>query len=168
MINDLLNISLIATGRMTLDKTSADLVKITKLVLQNFSEMKKMEEYQINFEAKTAVAGHWDSNRIEQAITNLVSNAIKYGRKKPIKISIYNSGDSGKFIIEDQGIGIPPKEQKNLFRRFKRLNEENNHQKGLGVGLYITQQIIKAHGGSIKLESRLNRGSKFTVKLPIK
>lgn len=83
-------------------------------------------------------------------------------------IDITATGNIAKFIIEDHGVGISGGEQKNLFHRFKCLDQANNHQKGLGVGLYITQQIIHAHKGTIKLKSRLNHESKFIVELPMK
>lgn len=167
MINDLINVSLITTGRMHLKVQDVDLVGITHRVLQNFSELLKREKYKIRIEDTSPVVGRWDEVRIEQAITNLVSNAIKYGRGEPIDIKILATGNIGRFIIQDRGIGINPNEQKVIFDLFERAEEQGGNHKGLGVGLYITSQIVKIHGGSIKLASTPLKGSCFTIDLPL-
>lgn len=115
MINDLLNVSLIATGRMSLEREEMDLVVVTKQVLENFTEVLKRDNYTVNFKDGFSVVGRWDRTRIEQAITNLLSNAIKYGKSKPIDIKIISNDTLAKFIIRDRGIGIPVSEQKTLF-----------------------------------------------------
>lgn len=168
MVNDLQNVSLITTGRMDLKLENTDLVVITKQVIQSFSETLKREKNKIKIEAKTAVLGKWDKVRIEQTITNLISNAIKYGEGKPIEIKILKSGNLGKFIIMDQGLGIPPSDQKVIFELFKRAQGPGEYKKGLGVGLYISSQIIKIHGGKIKVSSIPNKGTSFTMELPLK
>lgn len=152
---------------MNLDYQEGDLVKITKQVAQNFSEILKQKKYKIKTEYAPSVIGQWDKARIEQAITNLLSNAIKYGQNKPISITVHNSGSTGKVIIQDQGIGIDHKDQKVLFQRFKRVENTKDYQKGLGVGLYVTDQIVKAHGGTIKVSSSLSKGSTFAIELPL-
>lgn len=167
MINDLLNVSLITTGHMKLECEEADLVKIAKHITQNFSEVLKQKKYKLKTDYPSPVMGVWDKNRIEQVISNLLSNAIKYGAGKPITIKVSNSGSTGKFIIQDQGIGIDRKDQKILFQRFKRVADKKEYTKGLGVGLYVTDQIVRAHGGTIKVSSSLNKGSTFSIELPL-
>ena len=168
MINDLLNVSLITTGRMNLDSENFDLVAAVKRVKENFSEILERKHYLVKIDAKSPVIGFWDRARIEQAITNLLSNAIKYGDNKPIEIKIFVSEGMGKFVIKDQGIGIQPEKQKMLFNRFTRAVPADGEKKGLGVGLYITHQIVKAHNGKVKLFSFPKKGSTFTIELPIK
>ncbi len=168
MINDLVNVSLITTGRMNLHTENCDLNGVTKHVLQSFSELIKKGKYKVTVDTKTTVTGKWDKIRIEQAITNLVSNAIKYGKGKPIHIQISGSGATAKFIIEDQGIGISNQNQHILFDLFKRAHGIDGYKEGLGVGLYITAQIVKAHGGHIKVSSTTGKGSSFTIELPLK
>lgn len=168
MLDDLLDVSLITTGRMDLKLENTDLVKITRQVTQSFSELLKKEKSKINIQAKSTVVGKWDKVRIEQAITNLVSNAIKYGGGKPIDIQISKNGKVAKFIIKDQGIGIPHHEQKVIFDLFKRASGPGEYKKGLGVGLFITSQIVKIHGGKIKVSSNPDQGTSFTVELPLK
>lgn len=167
MINDLLDISLITTGRMELMPEQTDLVEITKRVLENFSDILKKDKYKIKFEAKTSVSAKFDKARIEQAVTNLLSNAIKYGRGKPISIQISKTADSAKLLVKDQGVGILPKDQQVIFDLFKQSGESNERSNGLGVGLYITSQIVKAHGGKIRISSKPSKGSTFTLELPL-
>lgn len=168
MINDLLNISLMTTGRMNLSRQKMDLVKITRTVKESFSEVLKREKYSIRIDASSAVFGNWDKTRIEQAITNLFSNAIKYGRNKPIDIQIFSHGDVAKFVIRDRGIGISREDQKIIFKPFERPKSVAGYKKGLGVGLYLTDMIVKSHGGHIKVESVSGKGTTFTLELPVK
>lgn len=167
MTNDLLDISLITTGRMNLKLENTDLVSITKQVIESFSEMLKKGKNKIRIQAKSAVLGKWDKQRLEQAITNLVSNAIKYGGSKPIEIVISKKGNKAKFVIKDQGIGIPSYEQKMIFNLFERASGTGEYKKGLGVGLFITSQIIKIHRGKIKVSSKEDKGTIFTIELPL-
>ncbi len=167
IINDLVDVSLITTGRMNLALEDTDLVHITKQVNMSFSEVLKRKKYKIKINAQSPVVGKWDKVRIEQIITNLFSNAIKYGDGKPIDIHIIKSGEKAKFIIQDRGIGIGPTEQKVIFDLFKRVNEKEEYKKSSGVGLYISSQIVKMHGGKIKVSSFPSQGTTFTVELPL-
>ena len=167
IINDLLDVSLITTGKMNLQITDTDLVGITKQVKQSFSELLKREKQKIEIHADSSVVGKWDKGRIEQAITNLVSNAIKYGENRPIGIKIFKSGNKATFIIKDYGVGIPQQEQKVIFDLFKRASGSGKYKKGLGVGLFITSQIAKIHGGKIKVSSFPTNGTTFTIELPL-
>ena len=167
MINDLLDVSLISTGRMKLQLEDTDLVSVVEQVKQSFSEMLKKEKYKIKIHAKSSVVGKWDKVKIEQVITNLVSNAIRYGESKPIEIKIFMNRGQGTFIIKDEGIGIPAQEQKAIFELFKQAPEPKEYKKGLGVGLFITSEIVKMHGGKIKVSSVPQKGTSFTVELPL-
>jgi len=167
MINDLLNVSLMTTGKMSLDYQKMDLVKTTENVKESFSEWLKKEKYAVKIESEGEVIGEWDKTRIEQAVTNLFSNAIKYGKNKPINIKITNRGKTAKFIIKDHGIGISREDQRILFRPFERPKAVQGYKKGLGVGLYLTRMIAKSHGGDVKVESIPNFGTTFTMELPV-
>lgn len=168
MINDLLNVSLISTGRMNLHLEAVNLVEVVKKVKENFSEILDNNHCKLKINAKAQVVGFWDKSRIEQVITNLLSNAIKYGENKPIEIEVTGSSGMAKLIIRDQGIGIVPEKQKIIFNRFTRIAPANIEKKGLGVGLYIANQIVNIHNGRVKIFSIPNKGSTFTVELPMK
>ncbi len=166
MINDLLNVSLIRTGRLELEKEPADLGQLVKDVTERFSEKAEREGSPIQLKTEEKVIGDFDKLRIEQAVTNLISNAIKYGDHEPIYIKVAKSGNIGKITVSDQGIGIPKDRQERIFERFERAVSNHNY-KGLGVGLYITQHIVTTHNGRITLESKPNAGSTFTIELPL-
>lgn len=166
MINDLLNVSLITTGRLDLNRQEIDLSYIVRGVFENFSERFVQKGYHVNLALDDGVIGTWDKIRIEQAVTNLISNAIKYGDGKPITIVVQRRGNQAVFLIQDQGIGIAKDVQKRIFDRFER-GVSASEFKGLGVGLYITNQIVKAHGGSIAVKSSPGDGATFIAKLPL-
>lgn len=167
MINDLLNVSLITTGRLELEREEVDLNTIVKDVRERFSEKIEKENYTLRVHIDGPVVGKWDKLRIEQVVTNLISNAIKYGNGKPIDVFVSKHGSTARLIIKDQGIGIPSEYQSRIFERFERAVSPSEY-KGLGIGLYITHQIVKAHGGRIKVDSKSGKGSIFTVELPFK
>lgn len=166
MINDLLNISLITTHKMELEIEDVDLTTLVEDVVENFREKLEKEDLRINLQAKDTILGKWDKLRLEQVFDNLISNAIKYGNKKPIYISIEKQNSIAVIRIIDNGIGIKNSEKENIFLLFKRGNVEKDY-KGLGIGLYIAQQIILLHGGRIELNSNPGEGSIFTIFLPI-
>lgn len=166
MINDLLNVSMMTTGRLHLEREESNLEEVVKEVVAGFSARLEKEGYQLLIKTEPAI-GEWDALRLEQAITNLVSNAIKYGARKPIEIDVLKNHHVARFIIRDHGIGIAADDQDRVFRLFQRGVSPQDYT-GLGVGLYITQRIIDAHGGAIQLKSQQGHGTTFTVELPLK
>lgn len=167
LINDLLNVSLITTGKLNLELGNADLVAIVKEVVGEFSEKLEKGGYDLKLDTDERIETSVDKLRIEQMITNLLSNAIKYGNGKPIEMSLKGNGSRAKLVIKDHGIGIHSNQKERIFELFER-GVTNNSYKGLGVGLYIANQIVRAHHGSIKVESKQNAGSAFTIELPLK
>jgi two-component system sensor kinase FixL len=111
------------------------------------------------------VRGRWDRFRLEQVITNLVSNALKYGNGKPVRVTVESDADRAKLVIEDQGVGIAPEGLNRLFEPFEQVGPPGQYG-GLGLGLYIARQIVESHGGSIDVTSEPDKGSMFTVDLP--
>jgi signal transduction histidine kinase len=110
-----------------------------------------------------------DKDAVYQAILNLLTNAVKYSiEKKHISIELYETEKYISISITDNGIGIPKKELKNIFNNFYRVFSSKTIQiHGTGLGLTIAKYIIEEHGGSISVESKVNIGSKFTIKLPV-
>lgn len=167
MVNDLLNLSLITTGRLDLEPEQVDLSAITKHVVDSFTEKLQRENNTVSVVAENPVVGMWDKVRITQAVTNLLSNAIKYGNNKPISITVTSANDKAKLVVRDNGIGISHDQQKRIFERFERAVTSREYQ-GLGVGLYITNQIVKAHNGTISVDSKTHGGTSFIIELPLK
>ena len=114
------------------------------------------------------MSGRWDRLRLEQVVTNLLSNAIRYGAGRPIHVRTEVEGERVRLVVRDQGIGIAPEAQARLFDKFGKFESAvpERHSGGLGLGLYITHNIVEAMGGHIRVESRPGEGSTFTVDLP--
>jgi signal transduction histidine kinase len=103
---------------------------------------------------------------MEQVLTNLLSNAIKYGAGKPIEVELHPEPRLARLLVRDHGIGIDPSDQHRVFERFERAAPVR-HYGGLGLGLWITRQIVEASGGTIAVASELARGATFAVELPL-
>lgn len=167
LIKDLLNFSLITTGKMDLDLKGENLNTIIKETLKRFDDHITLAGCQLKADLNGDIIGLWDQVRIEQAVSNLLTNAIKYGQGGLIEVKVEKHGDWAKISVSDNGIGIDPGKQKIIFERFQRGTQDGQYQ-GLGVGLFIAKQITQAHGGRINVKSKLGKGSKFTMELPIK
>jgi len=166
LIDDLLDVSRIAAGRLELHVETVDLSQIVNEVGVRFSEEAARTGSPLNVHAPAPVVGRWDRNRLDQVITNLLSNAIKYGDCKPIDVSVAGAGGSAVVTIRDRGMGIEPTDQERIFGRFERA-ASSRHYGGIGLGLWIVKQIIDALGGTVTVESRPGDGSTFTVALPL-
>lgn len=163
----ILDVSTIASDRLILKYAEVDLVKLIREVVNSFSEA--LSKSRCNLEIKIEnepIVGFWDRARIQQVIENLLRNAIKYGPGMPIEIVLIKTEAWVKFEISDHGVGIAPAEQARIFERFERAVSINNYG-GLGLGLYIARAIVAAHGGSITVRSGLNKGSTFSIQLPV-
>lgn len=163
IVRDMLDISRISSGRLDLERTTVDLVE----TVQNVVDLLPYKEVEISIQTDSAfLLGHWDNFKIEQVILNLLTNAIKYGDQKPVQIKLYENGSKAFMEVIDQGIGIPVEDQSRIFERFERAVVSTEFS-GLGLGLYITKQIVLAHDGTIDLMSQPGRGSTFKVELPL-
>lgn len=169
MINDLLNVSLITTGNLQLEFEEVNLNLLVKEVLGEFSPRIAKENYEVKLVEEDKIESHWDKIRVEQAFSNIISNALKYGNRKPITITIKKNKHYAKVSVADMGMGIAKEKQKKIFELFERggIEKDRKGQKGLGVGLYITRQITHAHGGDIEVSSKVGKGSVFTMLLPL-
>jgi PAS domain S-box-containing protein len=166
LIDELLDVSRINVGHLKLTVEPHDLSQIVKNVVGNISTNNSEGTGPIEIDADHPVVGQWDAFRIEQVVTNLLANAIKYGSGKPIKISVSTANNLARLVIQDHGIGIAKQDQTRIFERFERA-VSSRHFGGLGLGLFIAKQIVNSHGGSISVESEPGLGSKFTVELPL-
>ena len=166
LIEALLNLASITKGKLNLEREEINLGDVIHDIAKQFTEEIGISGSTLQIEIKKKIIGQWDFLRIEQVLSNLLSNAIKYGLGQPIKIIATIEGAMALLIIEDHGLGVDKKDHKRIFERYERAVSTRNYG-GLGMGLYITQQIIEAHGGSISVESELGKGSKFIVHLPL-
>ncbi len=166
LIKDLLNVSLISSGKMDLQMKEGDLTEIISALSDRLGEQMEQSGCQFRFHSNGMIDGMWDGVRIEQAVSNLLTNAMKYGKGKPVDVTVKKRDDLAIISVRDHGIGIPEKYHDFIFERFKRAVSENEY-KGLGVGLFIVRQIVHAHGGEVEIESAQGRGTTFTINLPI-
>lgn len=166
MINELFNVSIMTTGNLQLEREKTDLNQLTQDILNDFEERIKRDGYIVTFTPEGKLVGDWDKVRIAQTIANLLSNAIKYGNKKPIEIRTKKKHNFAEFVMEDRGIGISKAKQREIFGLFERADRSGDI-KGLGVGLYISRQIVEAHAGSLVVASKLGSGTSFIMRLPL-
>lgn len=166
LVDVLLDVSRISCGRMTLRREPLELSQLVRDTAERFRAACRSAGVEIRLHTEAEVRGSWDRVRVEQVVTNLLTNALKYGAGKPIDVTVSASGGLATIAVRDQGIGIAPEEQGKIFERFARATSAA-HYGGLGLGLYITREIVVAHGGTIRLESAPGRGSLFVVNLPI-
>ena len=114
------------------------------------------------------IVGAWDRLRLEQALTNLLANAIKYGAGKPIQVVRPPARQRRSSLeVRDHGPGIPEPELGRIFERFERATSIR-HYGGLGLGLYLIRAIVDAHGGSVTAENAADGGARFEVTLPLR
>ncbi len=165
LIDHLLDVSRVSAGGLKLEREPVDLAELVREVSTRFAEELAETESQLELEAIDSVPGVWDRLRLEQLVTNLLSNAIKYGNGKPITVRVRSTAAGGELEVRDRGQGIPAVELPRIFRKFQRALSARPSA-GLGLGLYISRQIVDAHGGSIRVESEPDAGSVFAVELP--
>ena len=173
LINEMLDVSRIEAGRLELDPDEVDLAELVREVAARFAAELEREGSPLELHLDEGVVGHWDRLRLDQVVTNLLQNAIKYGRGGPIRISLrLDEGSPGPahaaalLECEDHGIGISPADQRRIFGRFERA-VSSRHYGGMGVGLFIVDQILKAHEGRIEVRSEPGQGATFMVWLPL-
>ncbi len=119
----------------------------------------------MNANLQRPVLGRWDRLRLDQVVTNLVSNAIKYGGGQPIDISLTANDKGAVLVVRDRGIGIAAEDHSRIFRRFERAVSTRSFG-GLGIGLWLVERIVGALGGQISVASQPGQGAVFSVMLP--
>jgi PAS domain S-box-containing protein len=164
LVDSLLEVSRITTGRLQLEPETMDLAALVGEVVDRFSEQSQRARCEVRVAAPVPVMGRWDPLRLEQVITNLLSNALKFGQGKPVEVRVSGDGRA-RLVVADQGIGIAEQDLERIFRRFERAVPTRNFG-GLGLGLYIVRQIVDAHGGTIQVRSHAGQGTTFEVELP--
>lgn len=165
LIDDLLDVSRISAGKLKLHPEVVNLQDIIRDVLVQYSHELEANLGHVELEAPEAVYCNVDSLRIEQVLVNLLTNAVKYAPMKNIMVNLTKDMTWARISVKDQGPGIAQEDLERIFGRFERVRTSDNIG-GLGLGLYISKQIIEAHSGKIYAESD-GSGSTFIVELPL-
>ncbi|MFP2927471.1 MEDS domain-containing protein [Pyxidicoccus sp. 3LG] len=166
LVNELLDVARLTEGRLSLSPEGVDLPQLLGDVVGRFAPEAARAECPLRLEVAAGIVGTWDRQRLEQIITNLLTNALKYGAGRPVSLEARVDGGLACIDVRDEGIGIAPESLERIFGKFERAVPER-HYGGLGLGLYIAQQLAHAMGGEIRVQSRLGEGSVFTVLLPL-
>jgi signal transduction histidine kinase len=167
LVNQMLDVSRIDAGRLRLEPESFELDGLLRDVVERFSEQAASAHSPISLGAWSQLPGMWDRLRLDQVLSNLIGNAIKYGHGKPIEVSLSTEAGEAVIRVTDCGIGIDPSQQRKIFERFERAVGTREFG-GLGLGLWISRQIVESSGGRIEVESTPGEGSTFTIRLPLR
>lgn len=167
LIEDLLDASRAQLGKMKFHFEPVHIVSLIKDVVERCLENLTNSGCTVKLDLGDEILIICDRLRIEQVVLNLLSNSSNYAPNLEIVINVWRVSDGVKISVRDQGIGIDPKYHSSIFERFERGAADKNFS-GLGLGLYISKQIINEHGGAIEVKSELGKGSEFIVFLPCK
>ncbi|WNG32517.1 PAS domain-containing protein [Archangium violaceum] len=165
LVDELLDVSRITSGRLVLHLEEVDLAELVREVVERIRPEAERVGCELRLQVPGPVVSRWDRLRLEQVLSNLLSNALKYGAGYPVEVALRVSGTQVLLQVRDEGIGIDPALQERIFERFERAVSDR-HYGGLGMGLWITREIVTALGGSIHVESAPGKGATFTVALP--
>jgi PAS domain S-box-containing protein len=165
IVNELLDVSRIAAGRLDLHRAELDLAALARDVAGRFAPEMEQVGCALHVHAEQPAVGWWDAGRLEEVIANLLSNVMMYGRGKPVEVTVEPGAGSALLSVRDQGIGIAPEDQDRIFQRFERAVSGHEYV-GLGIGLYRAREIVRAHGGTIRVASAPGAGATFAVELP--
>lgn len=164
LVEGLQDVSRILAGEVALHPQECDVIAILRKVISACSESSPDQALDIELEAPGI--GYWDPDRLEQVLTHLLRNAQCYGTGAPIHLRLYAEGSALLLSVKDFGMGVAEIDQSRIFEAFERLDSARSRA-GLGMGLYVSRAIARAHGGDIELRSALGQGATFTLRLPL-
>lgn len=168
LLDDMLDVSRARTGKLAIVPAPFDLVASAQVVVEAIQEQGKATGVQVTLSAPPTLEIVGDEFRIEQVITNLLTNALRYGQGKPVAVTVGLRDEVPEAFVSvrDQGMGIAPADQERIFEQFERT-EGAAQVAGLGLGLYIARQIAQAHHGRLEVRSAPSEGAEFVLSLPL-
>ena len=169
-LEELLDLGKFSRGIFTLQKQPVNLKELVNKTAARFKPQVEQQSRQLNLEIQDNLPEiEADPARLEQVLANLLSNAVQYSPKyTTIILKVGKAADNIVIEVQDEGKGLTPEEQKKLFDPYHRVQQDTQKYPGIGLGLAICKQIVEAHGGSIGIESKLDRGTCFSLKIPVK
>ena len=166
LVGELLDVVKIRSGHMTYRHEPVDLSELARDIMRRYSSQLEDANCALDMSIEPGVFGLWDRSRVEQAIVNLVGNAVKYAPGNRVGVLVQARGGFAEISISDNGPGIPAHLHEKIFDRFERADSVT-HIGGLGLGLFIVKQIVTAHGGGVDLKSEVGKGTTFNIRLPM-
>ncbi|HYX90049.1 MAG TPA: ATP-binding protein [Myxococcaceae bacterium] len=151
-------------GGITVERESTDIHEVCRGVLEEISLAHP--DATVRFDPRAEGVGTWDAQRLAQVVSNLLANAIQHGAASPIELRSRNEGEDLVLEVHNQGAPIPPDLLPHVFDPFRTTQRPSRSSAGVGLGLFITQEIVHAHGGTISARSSTEEGTTFTVRLP--
>jgi signal transduction histidine kinase len=167
LVDSLLDVSRISAGQLKIHVDWFDLVGLLKEIGKRFEPSLKKAGCELRMDLPEELEGYWDASRIDQVVSNLLSNAMKFGAGHPVSIVLVARNGEAHLKVADQGPGVPLADQPHIFDRFERGKAPSGTH-GFGLGLYICREIVAAHAGKVSLESEPGKGAAFTVRLPLR
>jgi signal transduction histidine kinase len=165
LIVNLLDVSRITTGNLQIEPEPIDLVDLVRETVERFGDQLAQYSTRIDLSGESSLRGEWDRMRIEQVVTNLLSNAVRYSEGKPINVHVSATEDGAEVSVKDAGPGIAEADLERIFQRFERTATPHDRA-GLGVGLFIARRIVERHGGALNAYSTPGSGAEFRMTLP--
>lgn len=165
LMDDLLEQARSGGAEFELHRSEVDLQAVVQEHLARTREQLEHAGCTVTFRSPGPITGRWDRMRLDQVVGNLLSNAMKYGKCAPIEVELSVDGLAAHLALRDHGIGIAPEDQERIFEKYIRASEEGAGR-SYGLGLWIVSRIVKAHGGTIRVESRVGEGAAFHIRLP--
>jgi signal transduction histidine kinase len=166
LVETLLDVSRLSTGVLPLSLEPVDLGELVGEVLERFEAEAQAVGCTLRPELGTGIVSQWDRLRVEQAVSSLLSNALKFGSRQPVEVRVASDGKVARLVVEDRGIGIPTEQLERIFERFGRAVSSRSYG-GLGLGLYLARRAAEAHGGRVWAEQRPGGGARFILELPL-
>jgi signal transduction histidine kinase len=166
LVEELIDVSQIHLGHLTLVRREVDLSALVRDVVADRAAEAKSSRCEVRIVTAQSVVGRWDRAQIAHVLSNLLSNAFRFGPGAPIEISVERRDKTARLVVRDQGIGIPRARLPFVFDLFEHAAPSRNYG-GLGMGLFVARALVQAHGGSIDVVSTEGAGSTFIVDLPL-
>ncbi len=171
LINNLIDSTKIDAGFVKFTPINADIIKFVEDVCDSVVDYVDFNKMNLIFDTdREEEIVLFDPDIIERILLNLLSNAVKFNKVDgTIYVNLYTKDDEIRITVRDEGIGIPKEKLSSIFKRFEQIQTKNKIEKqGSGIGLYLVKSLVTLHGGNIKVESKVNEGSKFIVTIPKK